>query len=349
MSTCSNADFPFLFFDGSGEQINGTLSGDSCIFPDANCNGDFLASECCALNTENGPVPTGSAYVHIAWVFVLYPFIWAMKSIEASMTPEEKAIYEQEEEENKPKIIMDLKLPPWLENFLLLLWSAGLSLYMTAMITIGIMYKQTVQRYMSVSERTTLAAAEAFMVPFKTIFTFIEDIVMIRVMYALQRKDKELTDRLIHMGLAKVIIMGIIAGIFGTVLAISDPVLRMLTNPGYANDKALYPGCEQIDKAGTDLKTIFPYWMLEAWDVMALQITGVLAGYMNGAFEYGPFGWVMSISLAIFSGIFFPNIATSYAPVTLLGIAEFARDWSQPILLIAFIKSPLGRDMCERT
>ena len=200
---------------------------------------------------------------------------------------------------------------------------------------------------MNVTERNTLAAAESFMVPFYTVFTFVEDIIMIRVTYAMAKGDKGLTDRLIHMGMAGVIVTGLLAGIVGTLLGIFDTTLRAITIPGQANDEILYPGCSFIESV--DLSTILPYWLMESWACMGIQFNGVLSGFLMGAYEYSFQGWIGMIGLGAFSWIWFANVGTFGNPLTLLAIAEFVKDWISPLFYIAYLQSPLAAQIRERT
>ena len=58
-----------------------------------------------------------------------------------------------------------------------------------------IFMKDSIQRALIVTSRNVLMSSEAFLVPYKEIFQFIEDIVSVRVNYALTRGDKALADQ----------------------------------------------------------------------------------------------------------------------------------------------------------
>jgi len=281
MSTCSSADFPFVFYDATKELVNGTLVDGACVFFEGNCDPSVSTKKCCDINGEVF-TGTGANYMHIANCFIYLPLWWGMGALYKSMTKEEREIYAAEEEERKPKFITESKwLPNFLKSILLSVWDMGLIGNIVATIVIGNLLKQSEQENMSVLERNSLAASEAFMDPYYRIFSFIEEIIMIRVSYAMVKGDKKLTDRLIHMGLAGVLIAGILAGIVGTLLGVFDKSLAALTIPGMANDKALYPGCSFIDSVDTN--RILPYWLMESWALLATQISGVLSGFFSGS------------------------------------------------------------------
>jgi hypothetical protein len=348
MSTCSSADFPFVFYDANKELVNGTLLDDgTCVFFDGNCDPSIPTKECCDFNLDVF-TGTGGSFMHIANAFIYFPLFWGTTALYKSMSGEEREVYAAEEEERNPKFITESRwLPNFLKSILLAVWNMGLIGNIVASIVISIFLKQSEQENMSVLERNSLAASEAFMDPYYRIFSFIEEIIMIRVSYAMVKGDKKLTDRLIHMGLAGVVIAGTLAGIIGTLLGVFDKSLAALTIPGMANDMALYPGCSFISSVDTD--RILPYWLMESWALLATQIGGVLSGFFLGALEFQFSSWISLISQGVFAGIWFGNVGTYENPQTLLGIAEFVRDWLAPLLMIGFLVSPSAKYLRERT
>ncbi|VEU34278.1 unnamed protein product [Pseudo-nitzschia multistriata] len=354
-SFCSiEAGFPFVFFDGDGEAVNGTAVATaggngtgSCFFPSATCSPEGRVSDCCGISPSAG-VATGANYMFLAFAFFMAPLFWAISAIYGSMTPEEREISDQKDEERKPRFITHNRcIPEFLKKTLLGVYELGLPFVITARVTIPIFAKKTQQRYMTVDQRTSLAASEAFMVPFFTIFTFVEEIVMIRVNYAVSENDKALTDRLVHAGLAGVIVTGTIGGIVGTALGLLPGALEALTIPGAENDVAVYPGCNFLE--AVDVSMILPYWLLESWELIGKQIGGVLSGFLFGALEFNLLGWIGLVGEILYCFIWFGNIATYGNPVTLLGIAEFVLDWTTPILLTLFLVTPIGSQIREQT
>lgn len=284
----------------------------------------------------------------VCYSFIFFPLFWAQWQIYNASTPEERQMYEKEDIERRPKFISENRyLPESVKAFLLGLYELGLPFYITASITIPIFLKSSQQSVMSVTERTSLAASEAFMVPFFTIFSFVEDIVMVRVSYAMSQNDRALTDRLVHAGLAGVILTGVAGGIVGTLLGVFTPALTALTIPGLENDKSLYPGCAFIETV--DVNTILPYWLMESWELMGKQVQSVLSGFLYGALEYNLLGWISLVGYFFLAGIWFGNVETYPNPITLLGIAEFFMDWASPIALLLFLVSPMGAQIRERT
>ena len=348
MTTCSVDDFPFKYFDTNGDVINGTLTNGSCIFPDANCGANLPASGCCDLNKDfvsTSPGETIMTAVNNVWMI---PLIVVGMGLWKSMSEEEKEELKKEGIESQPKFIRESKLSKGMKKFLTHWWYNGIFISIIGAIFLGIYLKRTEQSSMTTVERTSLMSAEAFFDPFYTAFTFVDDIIMIRVTYALANNDKLLTNRLIHMGLVGVTITGIAGGIVATILGLSQTTLQLLTNPGRENDLALYPGCEFIGNIDTNL--IVPYWMMEAWGCWGQQIGRVFAGFLTGAGEIALMGWIGSIGTGIFAAIWFPNYRTFGNPLTLLGIAEITMDWLLPMIyVLVLVATPYGKQIGERT
>jgi hypothetical protein len=140
-------------------------------------------------------------------------------------------------------------------------------------------------------------SVQVFMAPFDQIFQFIEDIVMVRMMYALGRGDKKITDKLVHTGLVGSILAGIIAGIIGTIIVFIQPARDFFASPGLENSMLLYPDCEFIGNYDSD--NIIPLWLLKSWKVIFVQIGMVMSGLMFGSRNINAYGWAAFCAFAI--------------------------------------------------
>lgn len=346
MSTCSNADYPFSFLDTSGNGfVNGTLFEDSCIFPNANCNADNPTADCCVANNNVVPDNKSSHYMYLSFLFLYYPYMWAVRALRASRTPEAQAKFTKEKEDRIPIFVTGA--PNGIKKILLILWGKGFTLFTVSLIVLGIMIGLSKQNEMSVTQRTSLQSAEAFMVPYIMIFSFVEDIVTVRVIYAMAHNDKAKTDRLIHLALASVIATGLLSGLIATLLGVFESTLTALTMPGLTNDRALYPGCSFIEDV--DISIVLPYWIMLSWSCMGNQIAAVLSGFLMGAHEIQLLGWIFLIGQIALGGIWFGGINTSSNLLSLLGTATIASEWIPPLLCLGYLASPLRKGIGERT
>lgn len=236
--------------------------------------------------------------------------------------------------------------PSWVKNMgskrLVRLFGLGLMAYITLQVVVPILMRSSIQERLSVTNRNTVIAAEAFLVPYNAIFQFIEDIVLVRVNYAMARKDHQLTNELVHLGLFGSFLSGIVAAVVGTILGVIPPSLAGLTNPGAAADEALYPGCDLLQLLS---KQQLAYWLVKVWAIPGTQVGLVLTGFMLGAMELSTVGWLGSISLSLILIVWFTSINGASNPLLVLAGAEFAAAWVLPILSILYLVGPLGADL----
>ena len=190
-SSTGDTSFPFIFYDTMGNTVNGTLisaptststststmNSTVCIFPTANC-GDVPTNNCCSLNynSPNDDFRVGNYYMFIAFSFMMVPLFYSYHLMGQSMTPEEIEREQQDLDGRKPKFNVNNRyLPSRLKGIFMFWYELGLTVYITAMVVLPIFLKLSEQANMTVIERTTLSASEAFMVPYYTVRSFDTD------------------------------------------------------------------------------------------------------------------------------------------------------------------------------
>ncbi|KAL3786188.1 hypothetical protein HJC23_001264 [Cyclotella cryptica] len=335
---CTSDAFPFVFYDDAGAPVDGVVNDQGiCTFPTSSC-GEGLPG-CCAPK----PYTTGTYYMFIAFAVIFIPKFFIR-------------VYFKEIRERDPTLIEDVKFgkkPGWMNSGLLKyvawMWDFGIWVGVTVLIIMPIFMKPSIQKNLTVSSRTALQSAEAFLVPYKEIFQFVEDIISIRINYALSRGDKVAANSLTHLGIAGALMTGLIASGFASVLGAIPPVLQALTNPGMKSDLALYPGCAIIEEAADSHDLIFNYWMIEVWKFPGTQVTMVLSGFMYGALEYNLAGWIMAIGWSMLPLIWFLNLSKAIEPLILLALGEFTVPYCMLLLSLLYLVSPLGKSIREFT
>ena len=361
---CSVNNFPFDFLGPDGTQVNGTLNEQGqCIFPAAQCALDLAVDGCCKAKPE--VAATGSDYMFLAFLVIFVPYFYlrfrGSKARAASRNNQQDKDGANQDNANddEGRLGTDDKearrgpgsVPSWVKKlpcvFFVPLFAMGLWVQITMQILIPILMRSSLQSKLDVASRNALIAAEAFLIPYGEIFQFIEDIVLVRVNYALGRGDKELTNQLVHAGIVGSLGTGLIAALIATIIGLIPPALEAVTNPGIENDMELFPGCDLI----VNNDNVLPYWMMEVFAIPGTQLGKVMSGFMLGAMELATYGWLGAVSLAMIPLLWFclVDIVSNKERLLLLSSAEFTAAWMMPSLAILYIISPLGADLRDNT
>lgn len=341
MDPCSIESFPFEFYGTNGSVVAGKSGANGqCIFPSSNCGVDTSIRECC--QAKQSVSETGGNFMFIAFAIIFLPYFYLMYNRHQAI----KKGYISRGDGDKKSV------PSWIANFPILpgvfarLFNAGLSLYVSSLVIVPIFMRQSIQRELTVGDRNAVIAVEAFLVPYNEIFQFVEDIILVRVSYALGAGDHALTNRLVHMGLLGCLFVGTSAALLATVLGVIPASLSALTDPGAANDAQLYPGCDLIEESSTH---VLPYWLIEVWGIPGKQLGMVLSGFLLGSAELATLGWIGVLSLMSLPIIWFTAVNSASNKLLVLGIAEASASLLLPLLCILYLISPLGRDLREHT
>lgn len=339
---CSNKTFPFIYQDINGNEVSGVQDqSGQCIFPSSACSSVAESgsgkTNCC----RPAPYTTGYYYMFIAFALIMLPqFVFIPHFFHD--------IYKRH-----PEKLEGFKFdnaPPWLRSKLLAhIWNKGIWVGTTAFVVIPIFMKQSIQEQLTVSSRNVLQSAEAFLVPYKEIFQFVEDIVSIKINYALSSRNKSLANTLVHLGLAASLISGLGASAVAAILGVFPRVLQALTNPGLHNDLTLYPDCNIVEASQDSDDLIRPYWQIEVWKFLGTQVVSVLAGFMFGALEYDAYGWIMALGLGTLPLIWFTGLDNPIEPLILLAWGEFSVSYVTLALTILYLTSPLGSSIRDKT
>lgn len=357
-SPCTIGQFPFDFLGSDRNPVDGVLNAQGqCIFPAAQCDLESSVDACCKAKPE--AAATGSNYMFFGFLVTFIPYMYlrherskrrAAAAEAASGKKEDNKTAAKDGEEKEEDKNMDV--PSWVKRlpcsgFLVPLFTMGLWIQITMQILIPILMRNSLQAKLDVSSRNALIAAEAFLIPYREILQFIEDIVLVRVNYALARGDKDLTNRLVHAGMVGSFGTGVVAAVIATILGVIPAALEAVTNPGVERDMELYPGCDLIG----DNDNVLPYWLMEVFAIPGEQLGKVMSGFMLGAMELAIYGWIGAISLAMIPTLWysFNDVVDHKTRLLLLSSAEFTAAWMLPLLSILYIVSPLGANLRENT
>ncbi|KAL7528201.1 hypothetical protein ACHAWF_002479 [Thalassiosira exigua] len=347
-SQCSPSPFPFTFYDAAGQTINGTLDDNGiCYFPGSNCGMNAITGKgphnCCVATGAPGTIETGGNYMYIALALILIP-VWFIHRWTDAVQEKHPAL--------KETIGRD-RTPSWIKNgplkFLAGPWDYGIYAGIVAMVVVPTQMKPSVQYHFNVGSRNVLQGAEAFLIPYKEIFQFIEDIVNIKIQYALNAGDRAAVNSLLHLGIAGSLITGVFASGLASILGAIPSVLMALTNPGLATDMELYPGCDIVAAEQDTYELKSTYWFIESWKFVGTQVAMVLVGFLYGAVEFATVGWIMAAGFGVIPLVWFTSVSRPIQPLILLAWAEFASPYVMLILAIFYLATPLGSTIRENT
>ena len=338
---CSSETFPFIFYDSNQQPVDGTPIDGICTFPNSDCgvNSSNNIDQCCKPRS----VVTGTNYMFIAFSLIFIPQFFIHKYFHA--------IYKKD-----PTLLDNVNfdnIPTWITNnrilkYLSWVWGWGIWVAVAALVAVPTIMKPSIQANLVVTSRNVLQSAEAFLIPYKEIFKFVEDIVNVKINYALSSGDLAGANTLVHLGIAGSILTGLFASLLASILGVIPPVLTALTNPGIKNDMEIYSGCDIIEEGASET-LIIPYWFIEVWSFPGTQITMVLVGFMYGALEYNTVGWFQTIGICMLPLIWFTCLSEPIEPLILLAAAEFAVPYVTVVLTVLFLITPLGSDIRKNT
>jgi hypothetical protein len=344
---CTSSSFPFTFYDANGQPVDGVSEHGICIFPESNCGVDAIdtgrVGNCCSPAPDS--VVTGGNYMFIAFAFIFVPVFFIKKYL--SDVWEMHPILEETIGDG------DHRTPRWIKNTFLKpfswIWKWGIWVGITALVVVPTQMKPSIQQNLNVNSRNVLQGAEAFLIPYKEVFQFVEDIVNVKINYALNSGDFEAVNSLVHLEIAGSLLTGVFASGLASVLGAIPSVLLALTNPGIDTNVELYKGCD-IVAAGLNVHDItFTYWVIQVWKFVGTQVNMVLAGFMFGAFEFATAGWLMAVGIGAIPLIWFTGLSTSIDPLILLAWAEFSQPYATLILSVLYLITPLGSTIRDHT
>eukprot|EP00984_Skeletonema_dohrnii_P000584 scaffold189_cov124-Skeletonema_dohrnii-CCMP3373.AAC.5 len=288
---CTSLTFPFTFYDANGQPVNGVPDANGiCTFPDSACGVNAIntggrVGNCCSAAPES--VVTGGNYMFLAFAFIFIPIFFIRKYLHEVW--QKHPILEEtigDGEHRTPRWIKNTCLKP-----LSRIWKCGIWVGVFAVVVVPTQMKPSVQQNLDVSSRNVLQGAEAFLIPYKEVFQFVEDIVNVKINYALNSGDFDAVNSLLHLGIAGSMLTGVLASGIASILGAIPSVLLALTNPGLDTDIELYKGCDII-AAGLDVHDItFTYWLIQVWKFVGTQVN---MGFMFGALEFNTAGWMMA-------------------------------------------------------
>jgi len=189
---------------------------------------------------------------------------------------------------------------------------------------LNVMIATSSQAKLTVPQRNSMIAADAFLTPVKEIFQFLEDTVTVKITYAMAQNDSEAVNAVLIVGVVGGAIMGAIAALGTTALAYWPAAIAVLLAPGADRHQTDFPGCGLVPSAETMVLEARSYWVLRSWTWPFAFIALVLTGLILGSKELGLWGVALIASQATLGVIWFfgPKVGLPL-DLSLLGWAYF--------------------------
>eukprot|EP01052_Picozoa_sp_SAG31_P024808 SAG31_NODE_2135_length_6364_cov_4.367438_5_plen_339_part_00 len=188
---------------------------------------------------------------------------------------------------------------------------------------------RSIQQELSPPDRAAQLAMKAFLTPVSEIFSFIEDAMIIRVSYAIARKDTVELNVLLHLSVLGGLACGLVAFVLCAALAEVESTAAAILNPSAAaNGRWLLEGCSLVPSTSQLLLHAKPYWLLTAAAWMPSFATKGLLGFFAGVGRFGPYLAPMLINATVPLVVWFGLMhGGTVQPLTALGLAYGLADW----------------------
>ena len=158
----------------------------------------------------------------------------------------------EDEEAEKSCLYRMLRVLGWLA-FMAIICAEAYALILTA---------NTTQRHLSVPERNSMLAGEAFLVPLCEIFQFLEDVVAVKINAAMSAGDVHLVRPTLIMGVTGGMLCGTLAAATATLLCSWPAALQWLLAPYSIHDA--YLECSLVPKGPDAAALARKYLLLQA-------------------------------------------------------------------------------------
>jgi hypothetical protein len=204
-----------------------------------------------------------------------------------------------------------------------------------AAILVEIEMGTSIQTTLKVIDRNALLQATVFLTPFAEIFAFLEDIISVRVQYALAAGRNREVGKLIKWGFWCGLACGSFAAGLITIFAYVPSIFEALVAPAASKDASLYPNCSSpfLPTPEEQIAESRSFWLLAAWEFPGQFALSTLLGFLAGTFELIIMSLASLISEVSIVPIWFGGKGSASNELELLGIAGFVGSY----LAIGFV------------
>ena len=141
---------------------------------------------------------------------------------------------------------------------------AGLAImaFIAAEVYCAILIANATQRALTVPERNSMLAADAFLVPLVEIFQFLEDVVAVKISAAMVTGETHLVRHILIMGVVGGILCGTVAASVATAICSWPAAIQWILAPYSMHDS--YLQCPLVPQGPAAADSARMYWLLQA-------------------------------------------------------------------------------------
>lgn len=341
--------------------------GGVCVYPKANCSADTIGNECCDLKGErkHGYSIATNLYNYggIVLAVVIGRILNALRSQwiaaqrdKAARVVQDKAKREakreasgehsesptEEEADGEPGIAGPRYFAEltFREKAQMLFDAGGYLAYLVSGIIVSTKMTQEIAIELTSTQRVALqTGGTAFLVPFAILFSFLDDLVNIKVRFAIARMDFEEVNRRVRSGFVLGLLSGLAGAAIATLLTVNLGVFEDIVYPSGKSDEEEYPDCTALSSPKKVAKGFKTYFLLTVWQWPFNWALTSLNGFAKGSGQFWLLGWPAGIGNALTYSIWYAGLVNDFFEdkLLLLGVAYLAGSVFNSLVVIGAI------------
>lgn len=282
----------FVFYrsesNGSHTEVQPrAAAGGLCYYPEATC--EVTEFSCCtvtrAVSKEADRCQLHNTLYCFAAIFLTFqlPGLCRRLGFTRSKASEEESAEEASEsqedsEEDEPE---SSQSGVCVRRVLRILAGLAIVAFIAAEVYCAILIANATQRALTVPERNSMLAADAFLVPLVEIFQFLEDVVAVKISAAMVTGETHLVRHILIMGVVGGILCGTVAASVATAICSWPAAIQWILAPYSMHDS--YLQCPLVPQGPAAADSARMYWLLQVWSWPLGFACRAIKGFLFGS------------------------------------------------------------------
>eukprot|EP00439_Symbiodinium_sp_Y106_P065242 s1446_g10.t1 len=284
----------FVFYrsesNGSHIEVQPAAAGGLCYYPEANC--ELTEFSCCTV-TSTVSKEADRCQLHntiyclaaIILAFQLPGMCRRLGFFTSSTASEEEAAEEasesQDQEDSEDDEPESTDSGVCVRRVLRILACLAIMAFIAAEVYCAILIANATQRALTVPERNSMLAADAFLVPLVEIFQFLEDVVAVKISAAMVTGETHLVRHILIMGVVGGILCGTVAASIATAICSWPAAIQWILAPYSMHDS--YLQCPLVPQGPAAADSARMYWLLQVWSWPLGFACRAIKGFLFGS------------------------------------------------------------------